>query len=89
MIVIALTDYRILRRLSLLLMAGTVLVLLAVLIIGTDSLGSRQPVWSVCAAQRSSQAHHHHLHRLLAQLQGVRIKAVSDGLVPFAVLLDW
>lgn len=88
MIIIALTDYRILRRLSLLLMAGTVLVLLAVLIFGTDSLGSRRHLIgrSVQPSEVAKLTIIIYIAYWLSS-KGVRIKAVSDGLVPFAVLL--
>lgn len=88
MIIIALTDYRILRRLSLLLMAGTVLVLLAVLIFGTDSLGSRRHLIgrSVQPSEVAKLTIIIYIAYWLSS-KGARIKAVSDGLAPFAVLL--
>ena len=42
MVVIALIDFRILKRWSLIIMIGTVLLLVAVLVFGQDNLGSRR-----------------------------------------------
>lgn len=88
MIIIALTDYRILRRLSLLLMAGTVLVLLAVLILGTESLGSRRHLIgrSVQPSEVAKLTIIIYIAYWLSS-KGARIKDLSDGLAPFSVLL--
>ena len=85
---LALLDYRTLRRLSLILMAGTVLVLLAVLIFGTDSLGSRRHLigTSVQPSEIAKLTIIVYIAYWLSS-KGSRLKVVSDGLAPFAVLL--
>lgn len=88
MAALALLDYRTLRRLSLILMAGTVLVLLAVLIFGTDSLGSRRHLigTSVQPSEIAKLTIIIYIAYWLSS-KGSRLKALSDGLAPFAVLL--
>ena len=85
---LAFFDYRHLRNLSLLMMAGTVVVLLAVLIFGTESLGSRRHLFGT-SVQHSELAKLNIIIYIAYWLssKGSRLKAVSDGLAPFAVLL--
>ncbi len=88
MATIARIDYRILKRLSLLMMIGTLFMLLAVLIFGTDSLGSRRHLigTSVQPSEIAKLTIIIYIAYWLSS-KGNRIKAVSDGLAPFAVLL--
>jgi cell division protein FtsW len=88
MAAIARIDYRILKRLSLLLMIGTLFVLLGVLIVGTDSLGSRRHLIGT-SVQPSEVAKLTIIIYIAYWLssKGSRLKAVSDGLLPFSVLL--
>ncbi|MFZ2488308.1 MAG: putative peptidoglycan glycosyltransferase FtsW [Anaerolineae bacterium] len=88
MVVIAFTDFTILKRLSLILMALTVIVLLAVLIFGTDNLGSRRHLFGT-SVQPSEIAKVTIIIYIAYWLssKGNRLKAVSDGLAPFAILL--
>jgi cell division protein FtsW len=85
---IARVDYRILKRFSLLMMIGTVLVLLVVLIIGTYNLGSRRHLigTSVQPSEIAKLTIIIYIAYWLSS-KGNRLKAVSDGLAPFAVLL--
>jgi cell division protein FtsW len=85
---LAFFDYRHLRSLSLLMMAGTVLVLLAVLIFGTESLGSRRHLigTSVQPSEIAKLTIIIYIAYWLSS-KGSRLKALSDGLAPFAVLL--
>ena len=85
---LALLDYRHLRNLSLLMMAGTVLMLLAVLIFGVESLGSRRHLFGT-SVQPSELAKLTIIIYIAYWLssKGSRLKAISDGLAPFAVLL--
>lgn len=88
MAILARTDYRVLKRLSLLLMIGTLLVLLLVLIFGTDSLGSRRHLIgrSVQPSEIAKLTIIIYIAYWLSS-KGSRLKAVSDGLLPFSVLL--
>lgn len=88
MVGLAFFDYRRLRNLSLLMMAGTVLMLLAVLIFGAESLGSRRHLFGT-SVQPSEIAKLTIIIYIAYWLssKGSRLKDVSDGLAPFAVLL--
>ncbi len=88
MAVLARTDYRILKQLSLLLMIGTLIVLLLVLIFGTESLGSRRHLIgrSVQPSEIAKLTIIIYIAYWLSS-KGSRLKAVSDGLLPFAILL--
>ncbi|HSN76619.1 MAG TPA: putative peptidoglycan glycosyltransferase FtsW, partial [Anaerolineae bacterium] len=88
MTILARTDYRILKRLSLLLMIGTLIVLLLVLILGTESLGSRRHLIgrSVQPSEVAKLTIIIYIAYWLSS-KGSRLKAVSDGLLPFSVLL--
>jgi cell division protein FtsW len=88
MAILARTDYRILKRLSLLLMIGTLVILLLVLIFGTESLGSRRHLIgrSVQPSEIAKLTIIIYIAYWLSS-KGSRLKAVSDGLLPFSVLL--
>jgi cell division protein FtsW len=88
MAVLARTDYRILKKLALLLMIGTLIVLLLVLIFGTESLGSRRHLFgrSVQPSEVAKLTIIIYIAYWLSS-KGSRLKAVSDGLMPFSVLL--
>ncbi len=88
MAILARTDYRTLKHFSLLLMIGTLLVLLLVLIFGTDSLGSRRHLIgrSVQPSEIAKLTIIIYIAYWLSS-KGSRLKAVSDGLLPFSVLL--
>lgn len=88
MAALARTDYRILKRLSLILMIGTLIVLLLVLIFGTENLGSRRHLIgrSVQPSEVAKLTIIIYVAYWLSS-KGSRLKAVSDGLLPFSVLL--
>ncbi len=88
MVIIALIDFRILKRWSLIIMIGTVLLLLAVLVFGQDNLGSRRHLFGT-SVQPSEVAKLTIIVYIAYWLssKGSRLKEVSYGLVPFAVLL--
>ncbi|MER2600202.1 MAG: putative peptidoglycan glycosyltransferase FtsW [Caldilineales bacterium] len=84
----ALVDFRVLKRLALPLMIGTVLLLLAVLIFGEESLGSRRHLVGT-SVQPSEVAKVTIIIYIAYWLssKGHRLKALSDGLAPFGVML--
>jgi cell division protein FtsW len=88
MSLMALVNYRVLKRFSLLMMAGTVLLLLAVLIFGTPSLGSRRHL--IGTSVQPSEAAKLTIVIYIAywlSTKGSRLKGLANGLAPFAVLL--
>ncbi|MEZ4768353.1 MAG: putative peptidoglycan glycosyltransferase FtsW [Caldilineales bacterium] len=89
MVAAALLDFRILKRLALLLMAGTVLMLIAVLLFGSESLGSKRHLFGT-SVQPSEVAKLTIIIYIAYWLssKGNRLKEVSVGLVPFSVLLS-
>ncbi|MCA9869437.1 MAG: FtsW/RodA/SpoVE family cell cycle protein, partial [Anaerolineae bacterium] len=89
MVVAAMIDFRILKRLALLLMAGTVIILIAVLLFGKDNLGSRRHLFGT-SVQPSEVAKLTIIIYIAYWLssKGSRLKEVSVGLVPFSVLLS-
>ena len=89
MMVAAMIDFRILKRLALLLMAGTVIILIAVLLFGKDNLGSRRHLFGT-SVQPSEVAKLTIIIYIAYWLssKGSRLKEVSVGLVPFSVLLS-
>ena len=88
MLGIALVDFRILKRWSLVIMIGTVLLLLAVLVFGHDNLGARRHLFgnSVQPSEVAKLTIIIYIAYWLSS-KGSRLKEVSYGLVPFAVLL--
>lgn len=88
MVVIAMVDFRILKRLSLVIMALTVIALLAVLVFGHDNLGSRRHLigTSVQPSEIAKLTIIIYISYWLSS-KGPRLKQVSYGLVPFAILL--
>ncbi|HRX04507.1 MAG TPA: FtsW/RodA/SpoVE family cell cycle protein, partial [Anaerolineae bacterium] len=89
MIVAALIDFRILKRLALILMALTVLMLVAVLLFGDKNLGSRRHLFGT-SVQPSEVAKLTIIIYIAYWLssKGNRLREVSVGLVPFSVLLS-
>ncbi len=88
MVAVALIDFRILKRFSLIIMAVTVLLLLAVLVFGHDNLGSRRHLLgtSVQPSEVAKLTIIIYISYWLSS-KGPRLKEVSYGLVPFAILL--
>jgi cell division protein FtsW len=88
MVAIALVDFRVLKRFSLLIMAVTVILLLAVLVFGKENLGSKRHLFGT-SVQPSEVAKLTIIIYIAYWLssKGRRLKEVSYGLVPFAVLL--
>ena len=85
---IALVDFRILKRWSLVIMIGTVLLLLVVLVFGHDNLGARRHLFnnSVQPSEVAKLTIIIYIAYWLSS-KGSRLKEVSYGLIPFAVLL--
>jgi cell division protein FtsW len=88
LVVSATVDYRILKRFSVVLMAGTMLVLLAVLVMGNPSLGAKRHLigTSVQPSEIAKLTITIYIAYWLTS-KGDRLKNVSYGLLPFAVLL--
>ena len=88
MLSIALVDFRILKRWALVIMIGTVLLLLVVLVFGHDNLGARRHLLnnSVQPSEVAKLTIIIYIAYWLSS-KGSRLKEVSYGLVPFAVLL--
>ena len=88
MLGIALVDFRILKRWALVIMIGTVLLLLVVLVFGHDNLGARRQLFnnSVQPSEVAKLTIIIYIAYWLSS-KGSRLKEVSYGLVPFAVLL--
>ena len=88
LIVAALIDFRILKRLALILMALTVVMLIAVLLFGDKNLGSRRHLFGT-SVQPSEVAKLTIIIYIAYWLssKGDRLRDVSVGLVPFSVLL--
>ena len=89
MVVAALIDFRILKRLALILMAVTVIMLIAVLLFGDKNLGSRRHLFGT-SVQPSEVAKLTIIIYIAYWLssKGSRLREVSVGLVPFSVLLS-
>jgi cell division protein FtsW len=88
MLGIALVDFRVLKRWALVIMIGTVLLLLVVLVFGHDNLGARRHLFnnSVQPSEVAKLTIIIYIAYWLSS-KGSRLKEVSYGLVPFAVLL--
>lgn len=84
----ALLDFRLLKRLALPLMIATVLLLLSVLIFGQENLGSRRHLigTSVQPSEIAKVTIIIYIAYWLSS-KGNRLKALSDGLAPFGVML--
>lgn len=89
LVVAAMIDFRILKKLALLLMALTVVMLIAVLLFGDKNLGSRRHLFGT-SVQPSEIAKLTIIIYIAYWLssKGSRLKEVSVGLVPFSVLLS-
>ncbi|MEA3335630.1 MAG: putative peptidoglycan glycosyltransferase FtsW [Chloroflexota bacterium] len=88
MVILALIDYRILHHFALLIMIVTLGVLIAVLLFGVDNLGARRHLigTSVQPSEVAKLTITIYIAYWLSS-KGDRIKKVSLGLLPFAILL--
>lgn len=89
MVIAALVDFRILKKLALILMILTVVVLIAVLLFGDTNLGSRRHLIgrSIQPSEVAKLTIIVYIAYWLSS-KGNRLREVSVGLVPFSVLLS-
>jgi cell division protein FtsW len=88
MFVLAFLDYRYLKRLSVLIMAGTILVLVALLLFGEERLGARLHLanGSIQPSEIAKLTIAIYIAYWVTS-KGERLRDLSYGLVPFAILL--